>query len=125
VGVGGHFYAAPTSQQARDTFYPYYRAYFEQNMPRPVDRFPRSTFDAWTEPGGGLLVGSPQQVTEKLLEIHQTLGNTRYLAQIGLGGLPFAETARSIELLATEIMPAVNREVSAGLAGSRSGEGLA
>jgi alkanesulfonate monooxygenase SsuD/methylene tetrahydromethanopterin reductase-like flavin-dependent oxidoreductase (luciferase family) len=125
VGVGGHFYTAPTSQQARDTFYPYYRAYFEQNMPRPVDHFPRSTFDAWTEPGGGLLVGSPQQVTEKLLEIHQTLGNTRYLAQIGLGGLPFAETARSIELLATEIMPAVNREVSAGLAASRSGETLA
>ena len=70
VGVGGHFYAAPTSQQARDTFYPHYRAYFEQNMPRPVDHFPRSTFDDWSEPGGGLLVGSPQQVTEKLLEIH-------------------------------------------------------
>lgn len=111
VGAGGHFYAAPTSQQARDTFYPYYRAYFEQNMPRPVDHFPRSTFDDWSEPGGGLLVGSPQQVTEKLIEIHQTLGNSRYMAQIGLGGLPFAETARSIELLATEIMPAVNREV--------------
>ncbi|BCW72739.1 LLM class flavin-dependent oxidoreductase [Arthrobacter sp. NicSoilB8] len=121
VGAGGHFYAAPTSQQARDTFYPYYRAYFEQNMPRPVDHFPRSTFDSWTEPGGGLLVGSPQQITEKLLEIHQTLGNTRYLAQIGLGGLPFAETARSIELLATEIMPAVNREASAGLADTRPG----
>lgn len=111
VGAGGHFYAARTSQQARDTFYPRYRAYFEQNMPRPVDHFPRSTFDDWSEPGGGLLVGSPQQVTEKLLEIHQTLGNSRYMAQIGLGGLPFADTARSIELLATEIMPAVNREV--------------
>src|SRR6478672_3528830 len=111
VGAGGHFYAAPTSQQARDTFYPHYRAYFEQNMPRPLDHFPRSTFDEWTEPGGGLLVGSPQQVIEKLLEIHATLGNSRYLAQIGLGGLPFAETARSIELLATEIMPAVNREI--------------
>jgi len=113
VGVGGHFYAAPTSQQARDTFYPHYRAYFEQNMPRPVDHFPRATFDDWSEPGGGLLVGSPQQVTEKLLEIHETLGNSRYMAQIGLGGLPFAETARSIELLATEIMPAVNREIGA------------
>ncbi|MDN4643020.1 LLM class flavin-dependent oxidoreductase [Arthrobacter sp. PsM3] len=111
VGAGGHFYAAPTSQRARDTFYPYYRAYFEQNMPRPVDHFPRSTFDDWTEPGGGLLVGSPQQVIEKLLEIQATLGNSRYMAQIGLGGLPFAETARSIELLATEIMPAVNREI--------------
>ena len=110
VGAGGHFYVAPTSQQARDTFYPYYRAYFEQNMPRTVDHFPRSTFDDWAEPGGGLLVGSPQQVIEKLLEIHDTLGTSRYMAQIGLGGLPFAETARSIELLATEIMPAVNRE---------------
>lgn len=111
VGAGGHFYAAATSQRARDTFYPYCRAYFEQNMPRPVDHFPRSTFENWTEPGGGLLVGSPQEVTEKLLEIHATLGNSRYMAQIGLGGLPFAETARSIELLATEIMPAVNREI--------------
>lgn len=113
VGAGGHFYVAATSQQARDTFYPYYRAYFEQNMPRPVDHFPRSTFDDWAEPGGGLLVGSPQQVTEKLLEIQNTLGTSRYMAQIGLGGLPFAETARSIELLATEIMPAVNREIGA------------
>lgn len=112
VGAGGHFYVAPTSQQARDTFYPHYRAYFEQNMPRPVDHFPRSTFDDWTEPGGGLLVGSPQQVTEKLLDIHENLGTSRYLAQIGLGGLPFAETARSIELLATEIMPAVNKEIA-------------
>ncbi|MCX2747768.1 LLM class flavin-dependent oxidoreductase [Arthrobacter sp. MI7-26] len=116
VGAGGHFYVAPTSQQARDTFYPYYRAYFEQNMPRPVDHFPRSTFDEWTEPGGGLLVGSPQQVVEKLLEIHSVLGNTRYLAQVGLGGLPFAETARSIELLATEIIPAVNREIGVAFA---------
>jgi probable LLM family oxidoreductase len=116
VGVGGHFYAAAASQQARDTFYPHYRAYFEQNMPRNVDHFPRSTFDDWSDPGGGLLVGSPQQIIEKLLQIHQTLGNSRYMAQIGLGGLPFAETARSIELLATEIMPAVNRELGAGVA---------
>jgi probable LLM family oxidoreductase len=116
VGVGGHFYAAATSQQARDAFYPHYRAYFEQNMPRNVDHFPRSTFDDWSDPGGGLLVGSPQQIIEKLLQIHQTLGNTRYMAQIGLGGLPFAETAHSIELLATEIMPAVNRELGVGVA---------
>ena len=37
--------------------------------------------------------------------------NSRCMAQVGLGGLPFAETARSIELLATEIMPAVRREL--------------
>jgi len=32
------------------------------------------------------------------------------MAQVGLGGLPFADTARSIELLATEVMPVVQKE---------------
>jgi hypothetical protein len=33
------------------------------------------------------------------------------MAQVGLGGLPFAETARSVELLATEVMPVVQKEL--------------
>ena len=31
------------------------------------------------------------------------------------GGLPFADTARSIELLATEVLPAVRREIGGRL----------
>ena len=38
------------------------------------------------------------------------LGHDRFLAQVDLGGLPFADTARSIELLATEVLPVVRRE---------------
>ncbi|MFD1212313.1 LLM class flavin-dependent oxidoreductase [Arthrobacter sp. GCM10027362] len=113
VGTGGHFFAAPTSQQARDTFYPYYRAYFEQNMPRAMGHFPRETFEAWAGPGGGLLAGSPQEVIEKIMLQYQVFGHDRYMAQVGLGGLPFAETAKSIELLATEIMPVVRKEIHA------------
>ncbi len=45
---------------------------------------------------------------------HQLLGHDRFLAQIGLGGLPFPDTARSIELLATEVLPVVRRELSGG-----------
>ena len=51
----------------------------------------------------------PQEIIDKILWEHELLGHDRFLAQIGLGGLPFADTARSIELLATEILP-----VSAG-----------
>lgn len=110
VGTGGHFFVAPTSQQARDTFYPYYRAYFEQNMPRKMGHFPRETFEAWAGPGGGLLAGSPQEVIDKIMEQYEIFGHDRYMAQVGLGGLPFADTARSIELLATEVMPVVQKE---------------
>lgn len=110
IGTGGHFFVAPSSQQARDTFYPYYRAYFEQNMPRKMGHFPRETFEAWAGPGGGLLAGSPQEVIDKIMEQYEIFGHDRYMAQVGLGGLPFADTARSIELLATEVMPVVQKE---------------
>jgi probable LLM family oxidoreductase len=110
IGTGGHFFVAPSSQQARDTFYPYYRAYFEQNMPRKMGHFPRETFEAWAGPGGGLLAGSPQEVIDKIMEQYEIFGHDRYMAQVGLGGLPFTDTARSIELLATEVMPVVQKE---------------
>ena len=41
---------------------------------------------------------------------HEILGHECFLAQIGLGGLPFADTARSVELLATEVLPVIRRE---------------
>jgi alkanesulfonate monooxygenase SsuD/methylene tetrahydromethanopterin reductase-like flavin-dependent oxidoreductase (luciferase family) len=43
-------------------------------------------------------------------ESFRLFGHDRFLAQIGLGGLPFAYTARSIELLATEVLPVIHRE---------------
>lgn len=112
VGTGSHFFAARTSQEARDVFYPHYAAYIEQNMPRPAGTFPREHFEAWAGPGGGLLVGSPAQITERILATHEALGTSRFMAQVGLGTLPFAETAASVELFATEIVPAVKKALA-------------
>ncbi len=75
-------------------------------------RLPREAFDAWAGPHGALFAGSPQEVIDKILWEHQLLGHDRFLAQIGLGGLPFAETARSIELLAPEVLPVIRRETA-------------
>ncbi len=113
VGVTSHFYVEDTSQGARDTFYPYYSRYIGDNMPAARGRrLPRDAFDAWAGPHGALFAGSPQEVIDKILWEHEMLGHDRFLAQIGLGGLPFAETARSIELLATEVLPVLRRETA-------------
>lgn len=37
-----------------------------------------------------------------------------FLAQVGLGGLSQRDTLRSIEMLATEVLPEVRRAVAAG-----------
>ncbi|HET9731403.1 MAG TPA: LLM class flavin-dependent oxidoreductase [Acidimicrobiales bacterium] len=111
VGVTSHFYVEPTSQGARDTFYPYYSRYIGDNMPGSRGRrLPRDAFEAWAGPHGALFAGSPQEVIDKILWERELLGHDRFLAQVGLGGLPFAETARSVELLATEVLPVLRRE---------------
>jgi probable LLM family oxidoreductase len=111
IGVTSHFFAAPTSQGARDDFYPHYSSYIGQNMPR-AGHLDRASFDTWAAPGGALFAGSPAEIVDKILWEHELLGHTRFLAQIGLGGVPQAETLRSIELLATDVLPAVRAALS-------------
>ncbi len=110
LGVTSHFYLDETSQGARATFYQYYSRYIGENMPHARGApLSRDAFDAWAAPHGALFCGSAQEIVDKMLWEHEILGHTRFLAQVGLGGLPFKETARSIELLATEVLPVVRR----------------
>jgi len=52
-------------------------------------------------------VGSPQEVVEKILFHHEHFGHERFLMQTSVGDLPHANALRSIELLGTEVAPAV------------------
>jgi alkanesulfonate monooxygenase SsuD/methylene tetrahydromethanopterin reductase-like flavin-dependent oxidoreductase (luciferase family) len=106
IGVTSHFYVEETSQGAKDTFFPHYSSYIHQNMPR-TGRLDRASFEAWAAPRGALFAGSPAEIVDKILWEHEILGHTRFLAQVGLGGLSQAATLRSIEMLATEVLPAV------------------
>ncbi len=113
IGVSSHFFTDSTSQGAKNTFYPYYARYISENMPgKRGGNLSRTNFNEWLSPSGALVVGSPAEKTEKILWEIEVLGNSRFLAQIGLGGVPFKETARSIELLATEVVPNVRKALS-------------
>ncbi|WP_137843289.1 LLM class flavin-dependent oxidoreductase [Microbacterium sp. 2FI] len=113
IGVTSHFHVGRTSQGARNEFYPHYSSYIGQNMPR-VGRLDRDAFDTWASPRGALFAGSPAEIVDKILWEHEALGHSRFLAQVGLGGLAQVDTLRSIELLATEVLPAVRRAIGSG-----------
>ncbi|MCM3768083.1 LLM class flavin-dependent oxidoreductase [Neobacillus niacini] len=114
VGVTGHAYLAKTTQQAKDEFYPYYSNYWGYvNRQRGMaTRMSRADFEHMTSPDTALFVGSPQQVIEKILKQYELFGHQRFLAQLDIGGQPFKNVAKGIELLATEIAPVVRRETS-------------
>ena len=115
VGVTGHGYISKTTQQAKDEFYPYYSNYWSYvNRQRGMGegKMSRTDFEQITAPDTALFVGSPQQIVEKILHQHELFGHQRFMAQVDIGGLPFKNVAESIELLATEVAPAVRRATS-------------
>src|SRR5699024_6587159 len=102
-----------TSQQAREVMYPYFASGMAQNNhQRDVGQIiPRAAFDAQSSPGAGLLVGSPEEVIDKLLAYHELYGLNRAMLQMGFGGVPQKEHLEAIERLGTEGAPVVRREV--------------
>jgi probable LLM family oxidoreductase len=67
----------------------------------------RQDFDALRTRRGALVVGSTQEVVEKILFQHELFGHDRFLMQTSVGSLPHAQVLRSIERLGTEVVPAV------------------
>ena len=67
----------------------------------------RPDFDALRTRRGALVVGSPGEVVEKILFQHEHFGHDRFLMQTSIGSMPHDEVLRSIELLGTEVAPAV------------------
>jgi alkanesulfonate monooxygenase SsuD/methylene tetrahydromethanopterin reductase-like flavin-dependent oxidoreductase (luciferase family) len=66
-------------------------------------------FEALRSPHGALLVGSPQEVIDKMLYEHELFGNTRFLAQLTVGPMPHDKVMRAIELLGTRVAPEVRK----------------
>ncbi|HEV3051883.1 MAG TPA: LLM class flavin-dependent oxidoreductase [Longimicrobium sp.] len=118
VSINSHGFIADSSQEAADAYYPSYaevmtRIGRERGWP-PANR---AQFEAGRSPRGALLVGSPQQVIDKILFEHEIFGNDRFLMQLALGPMPHAQVMRAIELLGTVVAPAVRAEVVRRTAG--------
>lgn len=109
VAIATHVHVAKDSQTARDELFPHYAAYFREHVPaaRFATDTPRDVFEARASPTGPIFVGSPQEIVDKLMYERELFGIDRFVAQIDLGGVPYATVARTIELLATEVLPAV------------------
>jgi probable LLM family oxidoreductase len=114
VAVNSHGYVAASSQQAADEFFPPYAvAMTGIGRERGWPPMTRNAFDAMRAPDGALFVGSPQQVTEKILRQQAILGFDRFLMHISVGTMPHAEVMRAIELFGKEVAPAVRRALAA------------
>ena len=113
LSINSHAYVADTSQQAAEEFFPSYAEMMNAiGRERGWSGIRRPDFDALRTRRGALVVGSPQEVIEKILFQHEIFGHDRFLGQISVGTMPHDKVMRAIELFGTEVAPVVREEVA-------------
>ena len=109
VGVHMPGYVAPTTQEAAEDFYPGWASAIasvaKERGWRPITRV---DFDAQRGPGGALLVGSPNEVAEKVARHSEALGGiSRISFQMNPASLPHGKLMRAIEAIGDRVAPAL------------------
>jgi probable LLM family oxidoreductase len=109
VGMHAPGYVAATTKAAADDFFPGWASAIasvakERGWP-PVTR---ADFDAQRGPEGALLVGSPQEVAEKVAHHSEALGGlSRVSFQMNPASLPHSKLMRAIEAVGGGVAPAL------------------
>ena len=115
VGVHSLGYVADTTQEAADAFFPgYARAVASVAKERGWPPVTRAGFDAQRGPHGALLIGSPDEIVEKIIRHSEALGGiARITFQMNASSLPHAKLMQAIETIGTRVAPAVRHEMAA------------
>jgi len=110
VSVAALGLIAPTKKEALERFYPgWYNLNVEMGKLRGWPAPDRRQFLAQAEAPGAYYVGDPDEIAERIVDLHGHMGHMRHFLQMDIGGLPQEHLLESLTLLATEVKPRVER----------------
>lgn len=113
VSINSHGFIAESSRKAADeSFGPFVTTMNRIGRERGWPPMTRQQFDAQRTLRGALVVGSPEEIIEKILFQHDVFEHQRFLLQITVGSMPHRNVLRAIELLGTEVAPVVRKEIA-------------
>ncbi|AXI07744.1 LLM class flavin-dependent oxidoreductase [Oceanobacillus zhaokaii] len=106
IGTTSLFYVADTTKEALQGMYPHINAGFQAIR---GSGYPKQQFAQAPDPRDALMVGSTQQIIEKILYQYELYGMQRFLAEIDFGGVPFEKLMKNIEIIGKDIIPAIKK----------------
>jgi probable LLM family oxidoreductase len=113
LSLNMHGFVAATAQAAKDTFFgPHNEVMNRIGRERGWPSSGRSQFEASCGPRGHLLIGTPEEMAEKIIALHRVFKNDRILIQMAIGAMPHGDVLRAIELLGTKVAPLVKEATS-------------
>lgn len=112
VAVASHGLVLDDATQARDAYWERYSDLTREGL---YNRFPprevtRAQFDQEVGQQGAILAGDPEEIVDRIRWQRDVLGIDRMLLQLDWGGMPHEMVRRSVELLGTEVAPALRED---------------
>ena len=108
VGVHMHSFFGEDSKQTADSYYPLYSAQMDRvGRSRGWQPYQRQQFDWGRGKQGHLLVGDANETIDKILQMQEMFGLTRFSAHMDVGGPLHSSLMKSIEIFGTKIAPKV------------------
>jgi probable LLM family oxidoreductase len=113
VGVHMHSFFGEDSKQTADAYFPVYSAQMTRvGRSRGWPPFNRQQFDFGRSAEGAYIIGDVNQSVEKILQMHEMFGLTRFSAHMDVGGPSHASLMKSIEIFGTKIAPKVREALA-------------
>lgn len=110
VSLNVHGFVGEDGKAAADMFYPAQKAVMDQlGRERGWGPQSRAQYDASCGPEGAMFVGSPAQITDKILGLREDLGFDRVTIQMAIGVIDHAEMLKAIEVLGTQVAPELRK----------------
>lgn len=110
TSINVHGFVATTTQEAADTFYaPQAEVMNRIGRERGWPPTSRQQFDAARGPRGALFVGSPAEMTDKILAAHEIFRFDRFLIQMAIGVMDHVKLMKAVEILGTRVAPEVRK----------------
>jgi probable LLM family oxidoreductase len=108
VGVHMHSFFGEDSRQTADEYYPLYAAQMNRvGKDRGWPPYQPQQFEHGRGKDGALLIGDASEAIDKILQMHELFGLTRFSAHMDVGGPSHQSLMKSIEIFGTKIAPKV------------------
>jgi len=110
VGVHMHSFFGEESQATADYYYPVYSAQMDRiGKSRGWPPFQRGQFDFGRSKHGALIIGDANEAAEKILQMQELFGLTRFSAHMDVGAPSHEHMMKSIEIFGDKIAPQVRK----------------
>ena len=113
VGVHMHAFFGDDSKQTAEEYYPVYSAQMDRvGRSRGWPPYKRQQYDMGRSKDGALIISDANEAIDKILQMQEMFGLTRFSAHMDVGGPSHLSLMKSIEIFGTNIAPKVREALS-------------